>query len=130
MRVQVSVVSPGAVEADVLAVPVAEPGEPPANGALDERLRARLADLATAGEVTGELGEAWLVHVEEDGLGAPRVAAAGLGPRAEIDADALRTAAGAVARAAGRFGGSIDWHLDPLLVLPVAHKARPATKRE
>ena len=124
MRVQVSVVSPGAVEADVLAVPVAEPGEPPANGALDERLRARLADLTAAGEVTGELGEAWLVHVEEDGLGAPRVAAAGLGPRAEIDADALRTAAGAVARAATRFGGAVAWLLDPSLELSPAEQAR------
>ena len=124
MGVQVSVVSPGAVEADVLAVPVMEPAELPKDGTLDETLRSRLEALASAGEVSGELGEASLVHVEEDGLGAPRVAAAGLGPREELDADAVRTAAGAVARAAGRFGGTIAWLLDPSLDLPVAEQAR------
>jgi leucyl aminopeptidase len=123
MGVQVSVVSPGAVEADVIAVPVAEPGELPADGALDERLRRRLADLAAAGEISGELGEAEVVHVE-DGLGAPRVAAAGIGPRDDVDADALRTAAGAVARAAGRFGGAVAWVIDPSLELTRAEQAR------
>src|SRR5438045_9650484 len=72
MGVQVSVVSSGAVEADVLAVPVTEPAELPRNGALDEPLRRRLEALASAGEVTGEAGEAVLVHVEEDGGGVPR----------------------------------------------------------
>ena len=124
MGVQVSVVSPGAVEADVLAVPVAEPAELPRDGGLDEGLRSRLQALASADEVSGELGEAWLVHVEEGGLGAPRVAAAGLGPREELDPDSLRTAAGAVARAAGRFGGTIAWLLDPSLDLPPAEQAR------
>jgi leucyl aminopeptidase len=124
MGVQVSVVSPGAVEADVLAVPVAEPAELPRDGALDDGLRARLEALAAAGDLSGELGEASLVHVEEDGLGAPRVAAAGLGPRAELDADALRTAAGAVARAAGRFGGTIAWLLDASLDVAPAEQAR------
>jgi leucyl aminopeptidase len=123
MEVQVSVVSPGAVEADVLAVPVVEPGEPPANGVLEERLRSRLADLVAAGEVSGELGEACLVHVD-DGLGTARVAAAGVGPRTGVDPDALRTAAGAVARAASRFGGSVAWLLDPALDLPPAEQAR------
>jgi leucyl aminopeptidase len=123
MEVQVSVVSPGAVEADVLAVPVVEPGEPPENGVLDERLRRRLADLVAAGEVSGELGEACVLHVA-DGLGAARVAAAGIGPRTGIDPDALRTAAGAVARAASRFGGSVAWLLDPALDLPPAEQAR------
>ena len=123
MGVQVSVVSPGAVEADVIAVPVTEPGELPADGALDVRLRRRLVDLASAGEVSGELGEAEVVHVE-DGLGAPRVAAAGIGPRDGVDSDALRTAAGAVARAAGRFGGAVAWVLDPSLDLPGTEQAR------
>src|SRR5919108_5397365 len=123
MEVQVSVVSPGAVEADVLAIPVVEPGKPPANGGLDDRLRRRLADLVAAGEVSGELGEACVVHVE-DGAGAPRVAAAGLGPRPGVDADAVRTAAGAVARAATRFGGSVAWLLDPDLSLAPGEQAR------
>ena len=52
MGVQVSVVSPGAVEADVLAVPVVEPAELPRDGALDEPLRSRLEALASAGEVS------------------------------------------------------------------------------
>jgi len=124
MGVQVSVVSPGAVEADVLAVPVVEPAELPLNGALDEPLRSRLEALASAGEVSGEAGEAVLVHVEEDGLGVPRVAAAGLGPKEELDADAIRTAAGAVARSAARFGGTVAWLLDPSLDLPPAEQAR------
>src|SRR5437763_16123567 len=123
MGVQVSVVSPGEVEADVVAVPVAEPGEPLAgDSALDERLRRRIAGLAATGEVDGKLGEAPIRHVE-DGLGAPRVAAAGVGRRADVDADALRTAAGAVARAAGRFGGAVAWLLDPALALPPAEQA-------
>src|SRR5438874_3037114 len=123
MGVQVSVVTPGAIEADVLAVPVVEPGEPPANGILDERLRGRLAALVAAGEVSGELGEACVVHVE-NGLGAARVAAAGVGPKTAVDPDALRTAAGAVARAATRFGGSVAWLLDPALDLSPAEQAR------
>src|SRR6266516_523771 len=123
MGVQVSVVTPGAVEADVLAVPVVEPGEPPANGVLDERLHGRLAALVAAGEVSGELGETCVVHVE-NGAGAARVAAAGLGPKTAVDPDAVRTAAGAVARAASRFGGSVAWLLDPALDLPPAEQAR------
>jgi leucyl aminopeptidase len=123
MGVQVSVVTPGAVEADVLAVPVVEPGEPPANGVLEERLRGRLAALVAAGEVSGELGEACVVHVE-NGAGAARVAAAGLGPKTAVDPDAVRTAAAAVARAASRFGGSVAWLLDPALDLPPAEQAR------
>jgi len=123
MGVQVSVVTPGAVEADVLAVPVVEPGEPPANGVLDVRLHGRLAALVAAGEVSGELGETCVVHVE-NGAGAARVAAAGLGPKTAVDPDAVRTAAGAVARAASRFGGSVAWLLDPALDLPPAEQAR------
>jgi leucyl aminopeptidase len=124
MGVQVSVLAPGAIEADVLAVPVAQPAELPANGAFDERLRRRLADLAAAGEVSGELGEAALLHVDENREGVPRVAAAGIGARAELDSDALRTAAAAVARAAGRFGGTVAWLLDPALELAPAEQAR------
>src|SRR5919109_4294503 len=127
MTVQVSVVSPGAVEADVLAVPVVEPGEPPGDGVLDDRLRRRLGDLVAAGEVSGELGESCLLHVE-DGAGAARIAAAGLGSRGNVDADAIRTAAGSVARAASRFGGSVAWLIDPALDVPPAEQARAAVE--
>jgi len=52
------------------------------------------------------------------------VAAAGIGNRERIDADAFRTAAAAVARAAGRFGGTIGWVLDASLALSEAEQAR------
>src|ERR671923_2663601 len=123
MTVQVSVVSPGAVEADVLAVPVVEPGEPPGNGVLDDRLRRRLADLVAAGEVSGGFGESCLLHVE-DGAGPAGVAAAGRAPRGGVDPDAFRTAAASVARAASRFGGSVAWLLDPSLDLAPTEQAR------
>src|SRR5205085_949889 len=41
-----------------------------------------------------------------------------------IDGDTLRTAAGAVARAAGRVGGTVAWLLGPGLELPPAEQAR------
>ena len=123
MGVQVSVVSPGEVEADVVAVPVAEPGEAVVeDSALDERLRRRIAELAAAGEVDGQLGEAPILHVEDGAT--PRVAAAGIGRRGGVDGDTLRTAAGAVARAAGRVGGTVAWLLGPGLELPPAEQAR------
>ncbi|TML09822.1 MAG: leucyl aminopeptidase family protein [Actinobacteria bacterium] len=123
MGVQVSVVSPGEVEADVVAVPVAEPGEAVVeDSALDERLHRRIAELAAAGEVDGQLGEAPILHVEDGAT--PRVAAAGIGRRGGIDGDTLRTAAGAVARAAGRVGGTVAWLLGPGLELPPAEQAR------
>src|SRR5919201_460846 len=108
--------------------PMGEPAELPGEGAREEPLRSRLEALASAGEVSGEAGEAVLVHVEEDGLGVPRIAAAGLGPRDELDADAIRTAAGTIARSAGRFGGTIAWLLDPALDLPPAEQARAAVE--
>src|SRR5919202_1219131 len=124
MDLEISVVPADALRADVVGVAVAQTSEPLAGSAakLDERLRGRLAELAREGEIVGDLGEATVVHVDGD-VGAPRVAAAGTGPRA-VDADALRTAAAAVARAAGRFGGTVGWLLDPSLDLPSAEQAR------
>src|SRR5207244_209489 len=75
------------------------------------------------GEIRGELGESALVHVERNGT-ATRVAAAGLGRADELDADAFRTAAAAVARAAGRVGGTVGWVLDGSLPLPMPEQAR------
>src|SRR5919202_364974 len=125
MEVEVSVVAPDDLRADVVGVAVPQPAERLAGSAarLDERLRGKLAELARQGEIAGELGEATVLHVDSD-VGAPRVAAAGAGPSGSVDADALRTAAAAVARAASRFGGTVGWVLDPSLDLPPAEQAR------
>src|SRR5437762_3460889 len=101
MRVEVQAVAPEQVEADVVAVPlVAEDGLGSAAKSLDAGLDGLLSRLTGEGELHDELGRAGIVHVDGK-LGAPRVAAAGVGPRDRLDADALRTAAAAVARKAG-----------------------------
>jgi leucyl aminopeptidase len=93
---------------DTIGVAVVEPAD---------RLPAAIQDLqplVDSGEAPAERGVARLVHV--NGL---RVAAAGLGPREMIDADAIRDAAAAAAREVERsVGGSIAWLLDPELLAP------------
>src|SRR5918911_191159 len=111
MEVEVSVVAPDDLRADVVGVAVPQPAERLSGSA------------ARQDESAGDLGEATVVHVD-GGVGAPRVAAAGAGPSGSVDADALRTAAAAVARAAGRFGGTVGWVVDPSLGLPPAEQAR------
>src|SRR4051812_38305853 len=98
MRVEVKAVAPEQVEADVVAVPLADDNKPagPA-AALDSKLDGLLGRLAADGELKGEAGHVSIVHVDGK-LGAGRVAVAGLGPKEQFDADALRTAAAAVAR--------------------------------
>jgi leucyl aminopeptidase len=73
--------------------------------------------LEGAGFDPSKPGEARLVH--HDGK---RYIAAGLGH--EIDADALRTAAGAVARLAQRVGGTLAWLLDEDADLPIREQTR------
>src|SRR5579871_1574083 len=97
----------GQVEADAVAVPVSRP---PAN------LDSRLAPLAESGELRGKRGEAILLHE-------PRLVAAGVGARDEVDAEALRTAGSAAARALARVGGTLAWRLDETLPLPLAEQA-------
>jgi leucyl aminopeptidase len=125
MGIEIDVVAPSDLSGDVVAVAVAEPATTLGGEAskLDARLGGRLARLAQDGELRGELGEATLLHVD-DGVGAPRVAAAGIGPAERIDADALRTAAAAVARAASRFGGTVGWLVDESLPLSPQEQAR------
>src|SRR5207244_7405827 len=119
MGVEISVVPPGEVDADVVAVGIPEPATlAPELAAIDERLESSLRELLAAGEIRGELGESALVH-----LASGRVAAAGIGRRDRLDADAFRTAAAAVARAAERFGGTVGWVLDSSLPLPEAEQA-------
>jgi leucyl aminopeptidase len=126
MVVPIEIALPGRTAVDALAVPLAQPldglsGE----GAriVDEKLGGRLQALAASGELRGERGEALLMHTGDD-LDAPRVVLAGLGPRGEVDADALRTAGAVAAQALARVGGTLCWLLDESLPLDLAEQAR------
>src|ERR671933_141492 len=101
MGVTVEVSSPDRVQADVLAVPVADTGNGLAGQPklLDERLHGRLSRLAAEGELKRELGETLSLYLDGE-LDARRVVAVALGPVQDLDADALRTAAPAVGRTA------------------------------
>jgi len=99
MEIDVVSAPPGEVEADVLAFSVSEPAQlVGAAKELDDVLGGQLSQLIADGELKGALGSLTLLHTRGE-LAAHRVAAAGLGKPAQIDADALRTAA---AKAAGR----------------------------
>src|SRR6478735_5814302 len=124
MQVEVQAVAPEQVEADVVAVPLAGDNKlAGAAAALDSKLDGLLGRLAAEGELRGEAGRVSIVHVDGK-LGAPRVAVAGLGPREEIDADALRTAAAAVARETGGYAETVAWAIDDALELPSEEQAR------
>jgi leucyl aminopeptidase len=123
-EIEVLVAAPGEVEADVLAVAIPEGGAPLSGPAaeLDRELGGTLNELADSGEIRGERDSATIVH--SPARGAKRVAVAGLGPSEQIDADALRTAAAAVARRATAFGGTIGWLLDDSLPLDCSEQVR------
>jgi leucyl aminopeptidase len=124
MQVEVQAVAPQRVDADVVAVPLAGgDGLDGAAGQIDSALDGLLGRLTGEGELHDELGRAGLVHVEGK-LSARRVAAAGVGPRDRVDADALRTAAAAVARLAAEFAGRIAWAIDTSLPLSPLEQAR------
>ncbi|HET9324509.1 MAG TPA: leucyl aminopeptidase [Gaiellaceae bacterium] len=117
MEVSISGPDPLAVEARLVALAVRDGETPP--GPLGEQVRALLEGdgfRATA-------GSAALLHLPP-GSGVERVAVGGLG--GELDADAIRTAAGAVARLAEPVGGTLAWTLDPSLPVPAAEQARAA----
>src|SRR5436190_19045484 len=121
-EIEVAVARPGAFESDVLAVAVTEPATelPSSARDVDARVAGQLSELVRGGDISGRRDTATLLHADTDG--SKRVAAAGLGDR--VDADAVRTAAAAVARRAGDFGGTIAWLLDPSLGLASADQAR------
>jgi leucyl aminopeptidase len=125
MRVEVEAVPPEAVEADVLAAPLVatDNGFTGVLGTLDARLEGFLSRLASEGEIGADKRTAPLVHVN-GGVQAERVAAAGVGTRDGVDADALRTAAGSVARSSEAFASTVAWVLDEELPLPLAEQAR------
>ena len=126
MDVEAVETRPEDVEADVLGFAVADPVElSPHAQRLDEAIRGRLRHLVEDGELRGELARVTLVHAVDE-LPAHRVAAVGVGERARVDVDALRTAA---AQAAGRVGdiggGTLAWMLeDEAFALPAAEQAR------
>jgi leucyl aminopeptidase len=97
----------GEIEADAVAMPVAQPLE---------NLDPRLAPLAESGELRGKRGETILLHE-------PRFVAAGVGVRDEVDAEALRTAGSAAAQALSRVGGTLAWQLDATLPVPLPEQA-------
>jgi leucyl aminopeptidase len=123
MRVELSSEDAEAVEADVLGVPVAEPAPPlpPSVARLDERLDGQLGRVVEEEAVAKTRGQAAVLHTAEG-----RVVAAGLGPGAAVDSDAVRTAAAGVARATPRVGGTVAWVVDPDLGLPASEQARAA----
>jgi leucyl aminopeptidase len=90
-------------KADLLAVPV-----------LDSK--------PVAAGVRRDLGETYVLLADKK-LG-PLQVAVGLGSSDELDADAFRTAAAAVARELQRSERSVAWPLDPKLPLPLAEQAR------
>jgi len=122
MQVEVQAVAPEQVEADVVAVPLAGgDGLSGAAAALDSALDGLLGRLAGDGELRGEAGRTAIVHVDGK-LGTGRVAVAGLGDR--LDADALRTAAAAVAHETSAFAETLAWVLDDSLPVPAEEQVR------
>ena len=63
-----------------------------------------------------------LLHLSGE-LSAPRLVAAGIGPRDTVDTDALRTAGAATAQSIARVGGTILWLLDETLPVPLPEQA-------
>ena len=95
MQVDVRAQTAESFEADVLAVALPDNGSAPPNAPSPwTSTRGRLGRLAAEEEVAQAIGRTAVLHPNGE-LGARRVVAVGLGPAAEIDADALRTAAAA-----------------------------------
>jgi leucyl aminopeptidase len=126
-EVTIEVRAPGEGEPDSLAIPfmVGSTAGALSNGAreLDERLKGRLQRLADSGELKGDLGTTVVLHTDGE-LDVRRIVVAGLGKRDELDADALRTAASAVALRVADVGGTLAWMLDESLPLSLEEQAR------
>jgi leucyl aminopeptidase len=107
-------VTSGPADADVTAFAVLDPAD-----ALPD-LDPRLAGLAESGELSGAAGSTCVLHQD----GGKRIVAAGAGPREQLDADAIRDAAAAVARLG--IDGTLAWLLDASLPLSAGEQARAA----
>jgi leucyl aminopeptidase len=123
----IEVREPGEGEPDFVAMPYPEESGERAfsNGAreLDGQLNGRLQRLADSGELKGDLGATVVLHTDGE-LNARHVVVAGVGKKDEIDADALRTAASAVAHRVTDVGGTLAWLLDDSLPLSLDEQAR------
>jgi leucyl aminopeptidase len=126
MDIDVVAAPPAGVEADVLAFPVPDPVVlPPSGREFDRLVEGRLAHLIEDGELKGSPGSLTLLH-SDGGVTAHRLAAAGVGGKAEAGADSLRTAAATVATRASEIGAhTVAWVLeDNELPLGAAEQAR------
>ena len=120
-EVEIEVSEPGGGQPDSVVLPLAEDDSTPRSA--DDQLAGRLRQLADDGELKGELGRTVVLHTNGES-DARRVVVAGVGKRAEIDADAIRTAAAAVARRLGDVGGTVAWTIDDSLPLSEDEQAR------
>src|SRR5437764_1630473 len=120
-QVAIEVSAPGEVGSGSLALPLAEDDSTPRSN--DTQLAARLRQLADDGELKGELGRTVLLHTDGQSS-ARRIVVAGVGRRADVDSDAIRTAASAVVRRLRDVGGTLSWQLDDALPLSFAEQAR------
>jgi leucyl aminopeptidase len=120
-EVEIEVSAPGDGRPDAVALPLPQGDSTPRS--TDDQLGPRLQQLADDGELRGELGRTVVLHT--DGTSnARRVVIAGVGKREDVDADAIRTAASAVARRLGDVGGTLAWTLDDSLPLSADEQAR------
>jgi leucyl aminopeptidase len=119
-EIEIEVSGPGGGAPDALALVLPEDDSTPRS---DADLHEQLQQLADDGELRGELGRTVLLHTN-GGSTARRVVVAGVGKRADVDADAVRTAAAAVARRLRDVGGTLAWTLDDSLPLPLDEQAR------
>jgi leucyl aminopeptidase len=119
---KVEIALPGQAGADAVALPVAQPLGGDGAKIVDDKLGGRLARLGESGELRGDRGEAVLLHLDGE-LEAPRLVAAGVGKRDDVDAEALRTAGAAAAQALSRVGGTLVWLLDESLPVPLPEQA-------
>jgi leucyl aminopeptidase len=119
-EVEIEVVAPGEGSPDALALPLTEDDQTPPAA---DGVAAQLRQLAEDGELRGELGHTVVLHTDGTST-ARRVVVAGLGKRADVDADAVRTAAAAAVRRLRDSGGTLAWTLDESLPLPLDEQAR------
>ena len=119
-QVEIEVSASGDASPDALALPLTEDDTTPR---ADGDLAAQLGQLAEDGELRGDLGRTVLLHTNGTET-ARRVVVAGLGKRADVDADAVRTAAAATVRRLRESGGTLAWTLDGSLPLPLDEQAR------
>ena len=119
-EVGIEVSGPGGGSPDAVALVLTEDDSTPR---FDAGVGDQLQRLADDGELHGELGRTAVVYTNGESA-ARRVVIAGVGKRADVDADAVRTAAASVARRLRDVGGTLGWTLDDSLPLSLDEQAR------